>query len=154
MSRQSGILNISQPYRPPKPVTGIALLFTFYFYPFNRPWRTVGMPYEKASTFSRPVVFNLECTYPRGVREHMILSTRKRLTSIKTKHRNRLNFEPALMLALTKIRPRIEVRVCRNKFIHLSNRSEPKVGNHFADKRLSLGRCSSLADSNHGVYFF
>jgi hypothetical protein len=29
LSRQCGILNISQPYRPPRPVKGITLLFLF-----------------------------------------------------------------------------------------------------------------------------
>jgi hypothetical protein len=37
------------------------------------------------------------------------------LTSIKTKHRNRLNPESALILALTKIRPRIEELGCRKQ---------------------------------------
>jgi hypothetical protein len=30
LSRQCGILNISQPYRPPQPVTGIVLLYFTY----------------------------------------------------------------------------------------------------------------------------
>jgi hypothetical protein len=37
------------------------------------------------------------------------------LTSIKTKHRNRLNPESALILTLTKIRPQIEELACRKQ---------------------------------------
>jgi hypothetical protein len=33
LSRQCEILNISQPYRPPRPVTGISLLFFTFFWP-------------------------------------------------------------------------------------------------------------------------
>jgi hypothetical protein len=29
-----------------------------------------------------------------------------------------------------------------------------KIGNYFADKRRLLGRCSSLADSYHGDFFY
>jgi hypothetical protein len=41
--------------------------------------------------------------------------TRNHLALVKTKHRNLLNLEPALILALTKIRPRIEGLACQKQ---------------------------------------
>jgi hypothetical protein len=41
--------------------------------------------------------------------------TRKHLTSIRRKRRSRLNVEPALMLALAKIRPPDEVLACQSE---------------------------------------
>jgi hypothetical protein len=39
LSRQYGIINISQPHRPQRPVTLIDLLcFTLFYYPFNCKW--------------------------------------------------------------------------------------------------------------------
>jgi hypothetical protein len=40
---------------------------------------------------------------------------RKQLSSIKTKHRNRFNLEPVLILTLTKILPQNEVLACQKQ---------------------------------------
>jgi hypothetical protein len=50
-----------------------------------------------------------------GVRLLRGLGSRKHLTLIKTKHRNRLNLEPALILAPMKICRRIEVPACQKQ---------------------------------------
>jgi hypothetical protein len=50
-----------------------------------------------------------------GVREDILGDTRKQLISIKTKYRNHLNLEAALILAITKIRPLNEVVACQKQ---------------------------------------
>jgi hypothetical protein len=52
---------------------------------------------------------------PPGVREDILGSKWKHLTTIETKHRNNLNLEPALILTPAKIRPRIEVLACQKQ---------------------------------------
>jgi hypothetical protein len=49
----------------------------------------------------------------QGVRKAMLETRRKHLISIRAKHRNRSNFESALILELTKILPRIEMLACQ-----------------------------------------
>jgi hypothetical protein len=50
----------------------------------------------------RPLVFNLGYAYPPGVHENILGVMLKYLTSIKTKHGNLLNLEPALILTLNE----------------------------------------------------
>jgi hypothetical protein len=43
LSMQCGILNISQPYRPPRPVMGIALLFLYISIPSSQAYRSIKL---------------------------------------------------------------------------------------------------------------
>jgi hypothetical protein len=68
-------------------------------------------PISSPENVNRPISQTLCSTW--GTRTSYI--TRTHLASIKTKQRNRLNLEPALVLALTKIRPRTEVLACQKQ---------------------------------------
>jgi hypothetical protein len=59
LSRQCGILNISQAYRPPRLVTGISLLFFFYFTHANLDLRNTtlghGFHFERRHSRTFPI---------------------------------------------------------------------------------------------------
>jgi hypothetical protein len=74
-SRQCGILNISQPYRPPRPVTGIALLFFTCFFHYSI--------YDKEPHEARPdVVEELK----KQLREKDLVLTDIRLEALSSAH--------------------------------------------------------------------
>jgi hypothetical protein len=51
LSRQCGILNISQPYRLPRPVTGITLLYFYFLYPVR----------QNSSLYELTVKYDISC---------------------------------------------------------------------------------------------
>jgi hypothetical protein len=79
-------------------------------------------PYFFNSLLPSEGTFNLLASFlqsgvrlPPGVSQNILGGTPRHLTSIKSKHRNRFNLKPALILALTKILLRIEALACQKQ---------------------------------------
>jgi hypothetical protein len=77
-----------------------------------------GMSLDGTQTQSgrcRPVIFNLWNLYPRGCEKTFLGGYSKTFHNNQNETKNRLNLEPALILALTKIRPRTGVLACQKQ---------------------------------------
>jgi hypothetical protein len=70
LSRQCGILNISQPFRPPRPVTGITLLFTLL--------HVTLQPGQREKTFCPQTVFTVRMQgfFLLGIEKNCVISGR------------------------------------------------------------------------------
>jgi hypothetical protein len=79
LSGQCGILNFSQPYRPLRPVTGIALLFTFY----NQHGATAMLDEDICKTAVEGV-YSGKCSSNKGIHSGMadVLPMTKRLKQL------------------------------------------------------------------------
>jgi hypothetical protein len=80
--------------------------------------RLIRLPLKySSSSVMRYSAHHMSCSsgIQPGVREDISGCTREHVTSINTQHRNRLNPDPALILALTNIRSWIEVQACQKQ---------------------------------------